>query len=182
MTPSAIIARATADGVSIALAASGNIKASGARAAVDKWLPAIRANKPAIIAALKAEAVPSAARSVAKGNGQWDIARWHVHFGDRASRGSPLGAAQICAYECCVSEWLDQNPVRSEPGRCLRCGASGAGDALIPFGTAPMGHAWLHAGCWPDWFADRKAQAREALAALGIVAPSGAKGGRDGYH
>ena len=143
MTPFAIIERATADGVSIALAASGKLKACGPRDAVDKWLPAMRAHKPAIIAALKTEAI---------------------------------------AYECCVSEWLNQNSVRSEPGRCLQCGMSGASGPVVPFGTTTAGHAWLHSGCWPDWFADRKAQARAALAALGIVAPISAKRGQDAYH
>lgn len=182
MTPFAIIERATADGVSIALATSGKLKASGTRAAVDKWLPAIRANKPAIIAVLKTEAAPSAVQWATSGAGNWAVERWHAHFTARSLAGGHIATAQAVAYECCVSEWLDQNPIRSEPGRCLRCGAASASEPVIPFGTAATGHAWLHLGCWPDWFADRKAQAREALAELGIVAPIGAKGGRDAYH
>lgn len=182
MTPSVIIARATADGVSIALTGQDRLKAAGARAAVDKWLPAIRANKPAIIAALRARAVPSALRKTPSGTGSWDIDRRHAHSKDRTQPNGLLGAAQANAFDCCLSEWLDQNPVRSEPGRCLHCGASGPSDPLVPFGTALTVHAWLHPSCWPDWYAERRAQVREALAALVIMAPVGAKGGRDGYH
>lgn len=53
MTPAEIIAQATVEGVIIALSPRGTIKATGEQLAVDKWLPAIRDNKAAIIAALK---------------------------------------------------------------------------------------------------------------------------------
>ena len=54
MTPMTIIERASADGVRLALSPVGTIKAVGTRRAVDKWVPALRKHKPAIIAALKA--------------------------------------------------------------------------------------------------------------------------------
>ena len=182
MTPSAIIAQATTDGVSIALAASGNIKASGARAVVDKWLPVIRANKLAIIAELKEQLLARPMRVTPPDTAEWGMDHWHVYFSDRTAPNGLLVSAQLNAFNCCLSEWLDQNPIQSEPGRCLYCGAADSIDPLVPFGTMPPGYAWLHVGCWRNWFAERRAQAREALAALGITAPSGAEGGRDGYH
>lgn len=53
MTPTTIICKAMADGVQLALSATGNIKASGDQLGVEKWLPTIRAHKPEIIEALQ---------------------------------------------------------------------------------------------------------------------------------
>jgi hypothetical protein len=52
MTPAFIIEQITADGVRLALSASGGIKASGDQGAVNRWLPIIRENKADIVAAL----------------------------------------------------------------------------------------------------------------------------------
>ena len=41
-------------------------------------------------------------------------------------------------------------------------------DPLLPFGTDPTGHAWLHSRCWPAWHACRRAEAIAALASMGI--------------
>jgi hypothetical protein len=80
--------------------------------------------------------------------------------------------AEARAFACCVVEWLNRNPVRSPPGRCLGCGqAEHSHDPLLPFGTEPTGHAWLHSRCWPAWHAARKADAIAALAAMGIDQP-----------
>ena len=57
--------------------------------------------------------------------------------------------AEARAFACCVAEWLNRNPVRSPPGRCLGCGEAEHGqDPLLPFGTEPTGPAWLHSRCW----------------------------------
>lgn len=53
MTPAAIIKRATAEGVVLALSPAGTIKATGEGAAVNRWLPIIRQHKPEIVAALQ---------------------------------------------------------------------------------------------------------------------------------
>ena len=83
--------------------------------------------------------------------------------------GLPRTDAEARAFACCVAEWLIQHPVRSEPGRCLSCGGDANGyDALLPHGTDSTGHAWLHDRCWESWYADRKAKAVAALAAMGI--------------
>jgi hypothetical protein len=75
---------------------------------------------------------------------------------------------------CRLAEWLNRNPVRSPPDRCLRCGeAEHAHDPLLPFGTESAGHAWLHSHCWSAWSAARQAEAVAALAAMGIAKPAG---------
>ena len=53
MTSTGIIREAQADGVRLALSTSGNIKASGDSAAVNRWMPVIRKHKAEIIDALK---------------------------------------------------------------------------------------------------------------------------------
>src|SRR5665647_695317 len=53
MSPAEIIEQATAEGVILALSPRGTIKATGEQLAIDKWLPAIRDNKAAIITVLK---------------------------------------------------------------------------------------------------------------------------------
>ncbi len=58
MNPAAIIKDATADGVNLALSPTGTIKATGEQAAVNRWLPIIRDNKPAIVATLRAANEP----------------------------------------------------------------------------------------------------------------------------
>jgi hypothetical protein len=53
MTPAAIIHNAAAEGVTLALSPAGTIKAAGNTEAVSRWLPAIRENKPGILAELR---------------------------------------------------------------------------------------------------------------------------------
>jgi hypothetical protein len=87
--------------------------------------------------------------------------------GRRASPSSMAGChaqKRRLAPSCCVAEWLNRNPARSPPGRCLGCGeAEHAHDSLLPFGTEPTGHAWLHSRCWTAWHASRQADAVAAL-------------------
>ena len=56
MNPAMIIIQATADGVSLALSATGTIKATGEAAVVNRWLPLIREHKVDIISELQAAA------------------------------------------------------------------------------------------------------------------------------
>ena len=53
MTPATIIRSARAQGVGLVLSPAGTIKATGERAAVNRWLPIIREHKPGILAALR---------------------------------------------------------------------------------------------------------------------------------
>ena len=110
-------------------------------------------------------------------NDGWAGEDWRAFFDERAGiaefdGGLPRDQAEARAFACCVAEWLNRNPARSPSGRCLGCGGSEhSHDKLLPFGTEPTGHAWLHSRCWPAWHAARKAEAIAALAAMGIEQP-----------
>lgn len=56
MNPATIIIQATADGVSLALSATGTIKAAGEAVMVNRWLPLIREHKVDIISEMLAAA------------------------------------------------------------------------------------------------------------------------------
>ena len=59
-----------------------------------------------------------------------------------------------------VVEWLDQHPDPSPPGCCAWCGRPEVrGAVVVPFGTEPGTHAWLHGDCWPAWHRRRRAAA-----------------------
>jgi hypothetical protein len=73
-----------------------------------------------------------------------------------------------------IVEWLNEHPAPSPPGPCAWCGRPESPSAMVvPFGTEPGKHTWLHAECWPDWHRARKAEATAALAAMGMgtIAP-----------
>jgi hypothetical protein len=95
----------------------------------------------------------------------WSAEDWQAYFDERAGiaefdGGLPRAEAEARAFECCVVEWLNRNPVRSRPSHCLGCGASEDGfDTLLPYGTEQAGHAWLHSRCWETWHANRRADA-----------------------
>ena len=55
MNPTEIIERATEAGVLLALSPSGSISAKGDPSAIERWLPAIKQSKAAIIAELQLE-------------------------------------------------------------------------------------------------------------------------------
>jgi hypothetical protein len=55
MSPGEIIERANEDGVLLTLSPSGSISAKGDQSAIDRWLPAIKKSKAAIIAELQLE-------------------------------------------------------------------------------------------------------------------------------
>jgi hypothetical protein len=105
----------------------------------------------------------------------WSGEDWRAFFDERAGiaefdGGLPRQQAEVRAFTCCVAEWLNRNPVRSPPDRCLRCGEAEQGhDPLLPLGTESTGHAWLHSRCWSAWHAARQAEATEALEAMGIA-------------
>jgi hypothetical protein len=50
-------------------------------------------------------------------------------------------------------------------------------NALLPFGSRPTGHVWVHSRCWSAWYARRKVEAVAALAGLGIMPPAGVPDG-----
>jgi hypothetical protein len=107
-------------------------------------------------------------------NDGWSGEDWLALFDERAGiaefdGGLPRAPAEARAFACCIAEWLNRNPVRSPPGRCLGCGGRDhAHDALLPFGTESTGHAWLHSRCWDAWYASRRGEAVAALSTFGI--------------
>lgn len=108
------------------------------------------------------------------GNDGWSGEDWRAFFDERAGiaefdGGLPREQAEARAFACCIAEWLNRNPVRSPPGRCLGCGGNDhADDARLPFGIKPPGHVWLHSCCWEEWHAGRKAEAVAVLSAFEI--------------
>jgi hypothetical protein len=122
------------------------------------------------------EAPPTIAR--------WSVADWQAYKAERAAilefdAGLVREQAEAEAYDCCIAEWLRQNPVISPAGRCLLCGeADHPKDAVLLFDATPHGRAWLHSDCWPQWQSRRNAAAIGALEALDIVHdPSAVSGG-----
>ena len=104
----------------------------------------------------------------------WSADDWLAFFDERAGIAEFDGGllrpeAEALAFACCLSEWLNRNPVHSPPGRCLGCGADEQDDdPVLPFASEARGHAWLHARCWSAWHARRKAKAVAALVSMGI--------------
>jgi hypothetical protein len=104
----------------------------------------------------------------------WSAQDWQTFFDERAGiaefdGGLPRSDAEVQAFACCIVEWLNRNPARSPPGRCLGCGDHEHGhDPLLPYGVEPTGYAWLHSRCWEAWYAARKREAIAALKAMGV--------------
>jgi hypothetical protein len=104
----------------------------------------------------------------------WSAEDWQIFFDERAGiaefdGGLPRSDAEAQAFACCIVEWLNRNPARSPPGRCLGCGDHEHGhDPLLPYGVEPTGYAWLHSRCWEAWYAARKREAIAALKAMGV--------------
>lgn len=106
----------------------------------------------------------------------WTNDQWRAYFDKRrgiaASNNELLGAqVETLALACCVIEWLNQHPAPSAPRRCAWCGkAESPGAVVLPFGTEPGTHTWLHAECWPGWHQARQTDAIAALGAMGVRA------------
>ena len=78
-------------------------------------LEAIRRHKASIINLLTA----------AEGN--WTAEDWRAFYDERAGiaefdGGQTRAEAEALAFECCIVEWLNLHPQRSNPGRCVWCG------------------------------------------------------------
>jgi hypothetical protein len=153
-------------------------RAAGIHLVIDGDDLALEASVPPPIAVIdllsrhKADVV----RMLRPANDGWSTEDWQVFFDERAGiaefdGGLSRTEAEAQAFACCVVEWLDRNFQHSPPGRCLGCGERDhSHDPLLPYGVESVGHVWLHSRCWSPWYADRKAQAIAALAAMGITA------------
>ena len=128
-------------------------------------LEAIRRNKAEIVALLGAD------------HDDWTAEDWHAFFDERAGiaefdGGQTRKQAEAMAFKCCVVEWLNRQPGRSDPGRCAACGKPDRdGHTVVPFGSEGHGHAWLHPECWDGWHQERQDRAWRALAAMGLPVP-----------
>lgn len=107
----------------------------------------------------------------------WNAEDWHLYYEERAAISEydsslPRPQAEALAFACCVTEWLNRNPVRSSSDLCLACRAvARPHDPLLPFGVESQGLAWLHHQCWRVWQENRRGQAVVALAKMGIEEP-----------
>ena len=105
---------------------------------------------------------------------EWSAEEWQAFFDERAGiaefdGGQSRADADSVAFECCLAEWLNRHPERSDPGRCAWCQKPDRdGHAVIPFGTESHGHTWLHPECWNGWHTARKAESVAALSMMGI--------------
>ncbi len=126
-------------------------------------LEALRRHKAGIVTLLTAA------------DGDWTAEDWRVFYDERVGiaefdGGQPRADAEALAFESCIVEWLNRNPAPSDPERCAWCGEPDvSGSAVLPFGAKQYEHTWLHSSCWSAWYAHRREQAIEALAALGIL-------------
>jgi hypothetical protein len=104
----------------------------------------------------------------------WSAEDWRLCFEERVGiaeigGGLPRADAEAQAFECCIVEWLNRNPTPSAAGHCAWCGRAESRDAVVlPYGTEPGTHIWLHARCWAEWRQMRRSQAAQALSRMGI--------------
>jgi hypothetical protein len=144
----------------------------------DDLLLAAAAPPPAVLLDLLSRDKAGIVALLRPGRDGWSAEDWQVFFDERAGvaefkSGLPRPQAEARAFACCIVEWLNRNPVRSPPGRCLGCGGDERShDPLLPYRIETTGHAWLQLRCWTAWHAGRKAEAIAALAAMGIAPPA----------
>jgi hypothetical protein len=110
--------------------------------------------------------------------GRWTAEHWRTYFDKLVwiaifRDGAPRPTAEAWAFDYCETEWLKQNPAPSSPGSCAWCGRPEAPSAVVlPFGTEPGTHAWLHSECWPAWYEARRADAIAALKTMAVFRPT----------
>ena len=95
-------------------------------------------------------------------------------FATFAKRGRRISKAERRAFEAAVINWMNSNaPVNPDPNRCAACGKSlgRIGQNSVPVLSGNGAHIWLHHGCHGDWMAQRRAEAVQALAGLGLTPP-----------
>ena len=129
---------------------------------------------PAVLDLIARHKVDVIAILRAREKDHWHAEDWRACYDERAAVAEFDGGlsrrdAEALAHACCVTEWLNRNPVESPPGQCLGCRqGERPHEPLVPFGTWTTGHAWLRHRCWDGWHARKKAEATRALKAIGI--------------
>ena len=148
------------------------IKPAGDRLILRAGSVAIPADLIVRIQHTKAQLLDTLATSPAN---EWTAQDWQTLFEERAGvlefdAALPRTTAEARAFEACIVEWLNRNPSPSPAGCCLWCGRfERPSNAVLPFGTDPDTHAWLHAECWPDWQKARRTKAIVALRAINFT-------------
>jgi hypothetical protein len=95
----------------------------------------------------------------------------HEYEGKQPTQTSGSRFYQHRTPESLITRWLDEHPAPSQPGRCAWCGRPElAGAVVVPFGTEPGTHTWLHSECWSPW---HRARTVEAANALGLTSDFG---------
>lgn len=104
------------------------------------------------------------------------------HFEERAAfgeyeAGMSRQAAELNAFECCVSLWMSQNnPDVPDRCRCIHCGIE-TGNYDLALALQQNGrNAWIHSACHRPFLASRRVKAIEALSSFGIYPPSNSAG------
>ena len=119
MTATECLRAARAIGIDIAIDGDGLVLEASSPPPV-AILDALSCNKAGIIALLR------------PGADGWSAEDWQMFFDERAGIVEfdgelPRHDAEVRAFACCIAEWLNRNPVRSSPSRCLDCGCGRAG-------------------------------------------------------
>jgi hypothetical protein len=154
-------------------------RASGVRITVDgdDLILTAASEPPAAVLGLLSQHKAAIVRLLRRSSRDWSAEDWQAFFDERAGiaefdGGLSRAEAEAQAFARCVAEWRNHHPLRSLAGHCCGCGEVEQPDEpLLPFGTEDTGHAWLHSRCWSDWQAIRRAEALDALAAMGITRP-----------
>jgi hypothetical protein len=125
-----------------------------------------------------AQVAPVAQGNASRGELRWDVNDWTEFYNERAAvaefnNETSRADAEALAWDCCIAEWLNQNPVPTNSGQCGWCGELEMIDdgIVVPFGTESHGYSWLHPRCWLPWHQSRRRKAIEALTAYGITPP-----------
>ena len=90
---------------------------------------------------------------------------WRDLFEERAAiaeydGGLTRNVAEARAFECCVSEWLNNHPPAASPDtQCARCGGQLGDHDSIPIARPDGGATWLHDACHEPWMEERRRQA-----------------------
>jgi hypothetical protein len=148
----ALIAEATAAGVTLARIGDGRLK----------WRSAVPPPPDLLarIVAAKAEVLAELVRKEA----EW----WRDFFEERAAirehdGGMSCADAESGAMADCLARWRALNPLSaSGDGDCVHWGGAEPDTPVLARG----GHAWLHRACWTPMIAARERDAVAAVRAL----------------
>jgi hypothetical protein len=100
----------------------------------------------------------------------WSSEEWKIFFEERAGHFEfDCHPRTDKHFEWCLVEWMNRHPAPSPASRCAWCGRDETRYAIIlPYGTEPGTHTWLHSECWSHWHEARRAKAIKALTLMGI--------------